>query len=207
MLGPLFAKILMRCSCTTEKRRVFYALLMLGCVGRDASKSNCQCYTQATEIGVSGDKCRNRHEVCRSSHFRRQRKQSFTVGWYLLHTWLGWIIETCSNIVLSVSKVRLLNHPGRCSSSNKKRLHFFSRLCPNQIQGRGSGGLKSLETLERGNIEDKFDLYKKRTKNALSPEKRGSGTVPRGRRDGRSASSSTDRRRSTAAPTASVLSP
>lgn len=37
--------------------------------------------------------------------------------------------------------------------------------------GRNSGGLKSLEALERGNIEDKFDLYKKRTKNALSPER------------------------------------
>lgn len=51
--------------------------------------------------------------------------------------------------------------------------------------GRNSGGLKSLETLERGNIEDKFDLYKNRAKNALSPEKQRAG--------GRSGSASSGR--------------
>ncbi len=57
---------------------------------------------------------------------------------------------------------------------------------------RSSGGLKSLETLERGNIEDKFDLYKKRTKSALSPERRGSSAGGTGAR-ARSASSGGNR--------------
>lgn len=75
-------------------------------------------------------------------------------------------------------------------------------------KGRNSGGLKSLETLERSNIEDKFDLYKKRAKNALSPDKRGAGSgVERGKGAGRSASASgsSSRRESSAASSSSRL--
>ncbi|CAM9208018.1 unnamed protein product, partial [Scytosiphon promiscuus] len=67
----------------------------------------------------------------------------------------------------------------RRESSRKKRAPVSggNRRSSEKGERRNSVGLKSLETLERSNIEDKFDLYKKRTKSALSPDKRGSGTV------------------------------